>query len=79
MAELNDLPVKVSNDATIYLRDVAQVSDGFAPADQYRSPGRPSQRTLISVLKAGNASTIDVVNGIRNTASASRWRRFRRN
>ena len=64
VAELNDLPIKVANGATIYLRDVAQVSDGFAPQTNIvRQDGHRS--TLVSVLKAGNASTIDVVNGIR--------------
>ncbi len=64
VAELNDLPIKVSNGATIYLRDVAQVSDGFAPQSNIvRHDGRRS--ALVTVLKAGNASTIDVVNGIR--------------
>jgi multidrug efflux pump subunit AcrB len=64
VAELNDLPVKVSNGATIYLRDVAQVNDGFAPQTNIvRQDGRRS--ALVTVLKAGNASTIDVVNGVR--------------
>jgi multidrug efflux pump subunit AcrB len=64
VAELNDLPVKTSNGATIYLRDVAQVSDGFAPQTNIvRQDGRRS--ALVTVLKAGNASTIDVVNGVR--------------
>src|SRR5271163_4374361 len=64
VAELNDLPVKISNGATIYLRDVAQVADGFAPQTNIvRQDGRRS--VLVSVLKAGNASTIDVVNGVR--------------
>ncbi len=64
VAELNDLPIKVANGATIYLRDVAQVSDGFAPQTNIvRQDGHRS--TLVTVLKAGNASTIDVVNGVR--------------
>jgi multidrug efflux pump subunit AcrB len=64
VAELNDIPIKVSNGATIYLRDVAQVSDGFAPQSNIvRHDGRRS--ALVTVLKAGNASTIDVVDGIR--------------
>ena len=64
VAELNDLPVKVANGATIYLRDVAQVSDGFAPQTNIvRQDGRRS--ALVTVLKAGNASTIDVVDGVR--------------
>src|SRR5271163_144296 len=61
--ELNDLPVKVANNATIYLRDVAQVSDGFAPQTNIvRQDGRRS--ALVTILKAGTASTIDVVNGV---------------
>jgi multidrug efflux pump subunit AcrB len=64
VAELNDLPLKVVNGATVYLRDVAQVSDGFAPQTNIvRQDGRRS--ALVTVLKAGNASTIDVVNGVR--------------
>jgi CzcA family heavy metal efflux pump len=64
VGELNDLPIKTLPNATIYLRDVAQVSDGFAPQTNIvRQDGHRS--TLVTVLKAGNASTIDVVNGIR--------------
>src|SRR3984957_14075765 len=64
VAELNDLPLKVVNGATVYLRDVAQVSDGFAPQTNIvRQDGRRS--ALVTVLKAGSASTIDVVNGVR--------------
>jgi multidrug efflux pump subunit AcrB len=63
--ELNDLPIKTFQNGTVYLRDVAQVSDGFAPQTNIvRQDGRRS--TLVTVLKAGNASTIDVVNGIRD-------------
>jgi multidrug efflux pump subunit AcrB len=64
VAELNDLPLKVVNGATVYLRDVAQVSDGFSPQTNIvRQDGRRS--ALVTVLKAGNASTIDVVSGVR--------------
>src|ERR1700757_2790385 len=62
--ELNDLPVKVVGNSTIYLRDVANVRDAFAPQTNIvRQDGR--RGALVSVLKAGNASTIDVVSGIR--------------
>ena len=65
VAELNDLPIKQVGNTTIYLRDVAQVSDGFAPQTNIvRHNGQRS--TLVSVLKTGNASTLDVVQGIRN-------------
>jgi multidrug efflux pump subunit AcrB len=62
--ELNDLPVKVVGNSTIYLRDIANVRDGFAPQTNIvRQDGR--RGALVTVLKAGNASTIDVVKGIR--------------
>src|SRR5438309_5423147 len=62
--ELNDLPVKVVGNSTIYLRDVANVRDAFAPQTNIvRQDGH--RGALVSVLKAGNASTIDVVKGIR--------------
>src|SRR6266853_474417 len=62
--ELNDLPVKVVGNSTIYLRDVANVRDAFATQTNIvRQDGR--RGALVSVLKAGNASTLDVVKGIR--------------
>ena len=63
VAEMNDFPVKVVNGIPIYVRDVATVSDGFAPQtnivrlDNVRG-------TLISILKNGDASTLDVVKGV---------------
>src|SRR3984957_16725284 len=64
VAQLNNLPIKLADNATIYLRDVATVSDGFAP--QTNIVRQNGQRgVLVSILKAGNASTISVVNGIR--------------
>ena len=62
--ELNDLPVKVVGNSTIYLRGVANVRDAFAPQTNIvRQDGR--RGALVTVLKAGNGSTIDVVKGIR--------------
>jgi CzcA family heavy metal efflux pump len=62
--ELNDLPIKVVGDSTIYLRDVANIRDGFSPQTNIvRQDGR--RGALVTILKAGNASTIDVVKGIR--------------
>ncbi len=64
VAELNDLPIKQVGNSTIYLRDVATVSDGFTP--QTNIVRQDGQRgVLLSILKAGTASTIDVVSGIR--------------
>ncbi|MGA2095047.1 MAG: efflux RND transporter permease subunit [Candidatus Acidiferrum sp.] len=62
--ELNELPVKVVGNSTIYLRDVANIRDGFAPqTNVVRQDGH--RGALVTILKAGNASTIDVVKGIR--------------
>ncbi|PYN82710.1 MAG: RND transporter [Candidatus Rokuibacteriota bacterium] len=64
VAELNDLPVKVVGNSTIYLRDVAHVRDGFAPqTNVVRRDG--NRGTLVTILKTGTASTLDVVAGIR--------------
>ena len=63
--ELNDLPIKVLGNSTVYLRDIAHVRDGFAPQTNIvRHDGR--RGTLVTVLKAGSASTLDVVQGIRD-------------
>ncbi len=60
LAELNDLPVKVVNGATIRVRDVAQVRDGYQP--QQNVVRQDGQRgALLTILKSGAASTLDVV------------------
>src|SRR6266568_1709493 len=65
VSELNDVPVKVIGNSTVYLRDVANVRDGFAPQTNIvRQDGH--RGTLVTALKSGNASTLDVVQGIRN-------------
>ena len=62
--ELSMLPIKQVNHAIVYLRDVATVSSGAAfQTNIVRQDGR--RGVLISVLKAGNASTLSVVDGIR--------------
>jgi CzcA family heavy metal efflux pump len=62
--EFNNIPVRVVGNSTIYLRDVANVRDGFAPQTNIaRQDG--NRGVLLSILKAGNASTLDVVSGIR--------------
>ncbi len=64
IAELNDLPIRLSaNNTPIYVRDVATVSDGFAPQTNIvRLNGE--RGTLITVLKNGDASTLSIVKGI---------------
>ncbi len=62
---LNDLPVKTLNGATIYIRDVAHVRDGFSPQTNIvRQDG--VRGTLLSIMKNGNASTITVVKTVRD-------------
>ncbi|RFB68043.1 MULTISPECIES: efflux RND transporter permease subunit [unclassified Herbaspirillum] len=64
VAGLNDLPVRTSNGATTYLRDVAYVRDGFSPqTNVVRQDG--VRGVLLSVLKNGGASTLDIVNNLR--------------
>jgi multidrug efflux pump subunit AcrB len=60
----NNFPVKVVNGAPIYIRDIGYVRDGFSPQTNIvRQDGR--RGVLLTVMKAGNASTLSVVNGIR--------------
>ncbi len=63
IAALNDLPIKVVNGSTIYVRDVAQVSDGFSP--QINIVRMDGQRgVLVTVYKTGTASTLDIVSQV---------------
>jgi CzcA family heavy metal efflux pump len=62
--ELNDLPVKTVNGATIYMKDVAHVRDGFSP--QTNVVLANGQRgVLMSIYKTGSASTIAIVDGVK--------------
>jgi multidrug efflux pump subunit AcrB len=62
--ELNDLPIKSENGATIYVRDVAHVRDGYPPqTNVVRANGL--RGTLMTVYKNGNVSTLDIISGIR--------------
>jgi multidrug efflux pump subunit AcrB len=61
---LNNLPIKTTDGTTIYIRDVAHVHDGFAPQQNLVSQeGR--RASLITIIKNGNASTLDVANRIK--------------
>jgi CzcA family heavy metal efflux pump len=65
MEKLNDLPVKVVGNSTVYIRDVAHVRDGFSPQTNIvRQDGR--RGVLVTILKNGSASTLDVVQGIKS-------------
>src|SRR5277367_1204663 len=61
---MNDLPVKSVNGATVYIRDVAQVRDGYAvQTNIVRTNG--ARGALLTVLKSGGASTLDVVKRVK--------------
>jgi CzcA family heavy metal efflux pump len=65
IAELNDLPVKTANGSTLYMRDVAHIRDGFAPQTNIvRQDG--NRGALMSIYKNGNASTLEIVKGVKN-------------
>ena len=65
VSELNDLPIKTVGNSTIYIRDVAFVRDGFPPQTNIvRVNGQ--RASLLTVLKTGNASTLDIISGIKS-------------
>lgn len=69
--DLNRIPVKFANGATILLKDVAQVRDGaMVQQNIVREDGHRS--VLLSIIKNGNASTLAVVNGVKEALSAVR-------
>jgi multidrug efflux pump subunit AcrB len=69
--DLNNIPVKFANSATVFLKDVGQVHDGSAVQQNIvREDGRRS--VLLSVIKNGNASTLAVVNGVRAVLGVAR-------
>ncbi len=66
IAEINALPIKTQNGATIYIRDVAHVRDGYSPqTNVVRKDGL--RGTLITVMRNGGASTLDIVNNMKET------------
>ena len=64
IADLNDLPVKTVNGATIYMRDVAHVRDGFSPqTNVVRQDG--VHGVLMAIYKVGKGSTLTIVAAIK--------------
>jgi multidrug efflux pump subunit AcrB len=69
--DLNQMPVKFANGATILLKDVAQVRDGsLVQQNVVREDGHRS--VLLSIIKNGNASTLAVVNGVKSALQSIR-------
>ena len=64
IAELNDLPIRTVNDVPIYIHDVAYVHEGSPPqTNMVRVNG--SNAVLMTILKTGSASTLDVIAGVK--------------
>src|ERR1700740_602410 len=63
--ELNAMPIKsLPNGTTIYVRDVANVRNGFIPqTNVVRFDG--SRAAMLDIQKIGAASTLDIVDGVR--------------
>jgi multidrug efflux pump subunit AcrB len=69
--DLNNIPVKFTDGATVFVKDIGQVHDGWAVQQNVvREDGRRS--VLLSVIKNGNASTLAVVNGVREALKTAR-------
>jgi multidrug efflux pump subunit AcrB len=65
MTDLNRIPIKTIGSTTIYMKDVAWVRDGFPPQTNIvRVNGQRS--VLLTVQKAGDASTLSVISGIKS-------------
>src|SRR5690606_11540328 len=64
LAEIGDLPIRTAGGATVFVRDVANVRDGASPqTNMVHVEGRRS--VLMSILKNGNASTLDIADSIK--------------
>jgi multidrug efflux pump subunit AcrB len=64
MEDFNDLPIKVVNGAVVFMRDVANVHNGSPPqTNVVQMDGRKG--VLMSVLKIGSASTLDIIAGVK--------------
>ncbi|MGP8259855.1 MAG: efflux RND transporter permease subunit [Acidobacteriaceae bacterium] len=64
IAMLNNLPIKTVNGSTVYIHDIGNVRDGFPPQTNIvRVDGQ--RASLITLLKTGNASTLDIISNVR--------------
>jgi CzcA family heavy metal efflux pump len=64
IAALNDLPIKTVNGSTVYVHDIGNVRDGFPPQTNIvRVDGQ--RASLLSVMKTGNSSTLDIIKNVR--------------
>ena len=63
VADFNDMPVKTANGATIFMRDVGHVRDGYPPQESIVHVDG-ARAVLSTVLKHGSTSTLNVVEGV---------------
>ena len=71
IVDLNNIPIKVVNGATVFVKDVGQVHDGWlVQQNVVRKDGQRS--VLLSIIKNGNASTLRVVNAVRDALKTIR-------
>jgi multidrug efflux pump subunit AcrB len=71
IADLNNIPIKYVNGATVFVKDVGNVRDGsLVQQNVVRADGRRS--VLLSVIKNGNASTLDVVTQVKAALKVAR-------
>ena len=64
--DINNLPIKQVNGATVYMREVAHVRDGAAPQSNIvHVDGR--RAVLMTILKSGSISTLSIIDGVRNS------------
>jgi multidrug efflux pump subunit AcrB len=69
--DLNNIPVKFVNGATVFVKDIGQVHDGSAVQQNIvRTDGHRS--VLLSIIKNGNASTLAVVKAVKAALNVSR-------
>ena len=64
VSALNDLPIRAANGSVVFIKDVAQVREGYAEQTNIvRENGRKG--ALLTVLKNGETSTLDIVDGVK--------------
>src|ERR1700761_479713 len=69
--DLNNIPIKFVNNATVFIKDVGQVHDGWlVQQNVVRTEGK--QSVLLSIIKNGNASTLAVVSAVKEALKTAR-------
>ncbi|MFL6417258.1 MAG: efflux RND transporter permease subunit [Bryobacteraceae bacterium] len=64
VSSMNNLPIRAADGAIVYMKDIGQIRNGFAvQTNVVRENGRRS--ALLTVLKNGKASTLDIVNAVK--------------